>query len=219
MDANGKLILLGFIALIAFMIYTGVKAEKKRIAALKLLARKLSFTFSESGRETTIPSHTSFKLFSQGSAHSRRLANEMWGRDRNNAISIFEYTYSEPRGKSSSQFTQTVLSIDCSKLNVPQFELEPECFLNRISHAFGFQDIDFELFPVFSQAYTLRGKDEEKIRELFTPKVIKFFEEHLFIYIEANNNTLIFYKPNNKLPPEFIEQFYKDGKEVLSNLI
>jgi hypothetical protein len=191
--------------------------EKKRTEALELVARGLGFSFSKSGRETTKSKHESFELFSQG--HSKKLRNELWGKDRNNIVSIFGYSYTQGHGKNSTTYNQTVLSIKVSNLNFPKFELEPENTLHKIGQVFGYQDIDFEAFPLFSKKYLLRGNDETKIRQLFTPKVIKYFEINQNIHIEAQGNTLIFYKPSKRCKPDEIQAFYHDGNATLSNLI
>ena len=84
---------------------------------------------------------------------------------------------------------------------------------------FGYQDIDFESFPVFSKKYLLRGSDEVKIRALFTPEVIRFFEKNQNIHIEGQGNTLIFYKPSKRCKTDEIKAFYQKGKIALSNFI
>jgi len=191
--------------------------EKKRTEALELVAQRLGFSFSKTGRESTQAMHNSFELFSKG--HSKKLKNEMWGKKNSNRVSIFGYSYRQSSGNSSTTYSQTVLSIENNGLSLPKFELEPENTFHKIGQVFGYQDIDFESFPVFSKEYLLRGNDEVKIRSLFTPEVIKFFEFNLNIHIEAQGHTLIFYKPSQRCKPDEINDFYQKGQVVLSNFI
>lgn len=191
--------------------------EKKRTEALELIAKNLGYSFSKSGRETTKSTHENFALFSKG--HSRKLKNEIWGNNKDNKVSIFGYSYSQRNGENSSTYKQTVLSIEDNKLNLPQFELEPENTFHKIGQVFGYQDIDFESFPIFSKKYLLRGCDEMRIRELFTPEVIKYFEKNQNLHIEAQGNTVIFYKPSKRCNPDEIKKFYQEGKVALSNFI
>jgi hypothetical protein len=191
--------------------------EKKRTEALELIAKSIGFSFSKSGRETTKSIHQNFELFSKG--HSRKLKNEIWGKDNNNHVSIFGYSYSQRHGDNTTTYNQTVLSIKDIKLNLPSFELEPENTFHKIGQVFGYQDIDFDSFPVFSKKYLLRGNDEARIRELFTPTVIEYFERNQNIHIEAQGNTLIFYKPSKRCKPDEIKGFYHDGSIALSNLV
>jgi len=192
--------------------------EKKRTEALELIAKSLGFSFSKSGREKTKLSHENFELFSMGD--KRKIKNEIWGNNNKNKVSIFGYSYRTGSSEeNSSTSNQTVLSIEDSELNLPKFELKPENAFHKIGQVFGYQDIDFESFPVFSNKYLLRGSDEVKIRELFTPAVIKYFEKNQNIHIEAQGNTLIFYKPSKRSKPDEIERFYQEGRAALSNFI
>ena len=191
--------------------------EKKRTEALELIAKSLGLSFSKDGRNATKSMHHNFELFSKG--HSQKLKNEIWGNIDNNRISIFGYSYSQRNGENSTTYNQTVLSIEYSKLDFPNFELEPENTFHKIGQVFGYQDIDFESFPIFSKKYLLRGNDEVKIRALFTPEVIKFFEKNQNIHIEAQGSTLIFYKPSIRCKPDEIQEFYQKGQMALSNFI
>jgi len=209
---------------IAVLIFFSYKYEKKRTEALMLVAKKLGFTFSKSGRESTKLKHENFELFSKG--RNRKLKNEIWGDENGNNISIFGYSYTtntdnniEDNSTNSTTHRQTVLSIESSELQSPNFVLKPEHTLHKIGKIFGYQDIDFELFPTFSKEYLLRGKDETEIRKFFSPQIIKYFELNKNIYMEIQENTLIFYQPSKRCKPDEIESFYKSGQAVLSNLL
>jgi len=191
--------------------------EKKYTKKLELIADKLGFVFSKSGRELTESMHQNFELFSK--SHRKILKNEMWGIDGNNNVSIFEYCYTLGNNESENTYKQTVLSIECSELNSPHFELRPKNTFHKIGQVFGYQDINFNSFPIFSKKYLLRGDDENKIQEFFTPEIIKFFESNLDICVEAQGNILIFYKASKRCKPNEIKIFYHDGKTILSKFI
>lgn len=201
-----------FIGLVVCVILIGYYYEKKRTEALKLIAKNLHFSFSKVGRDLTEHKHQNFQLFSKG--HGKKVKNEMWGNRNSIDVSIFGYQYTEGHGKHSSTYNQTVVSMDCNKLKFPLFELKPENTFHKIGQIFGYQDIDFENFPDFSKNYLLRGEDESKIRQLFTSRVINFFESNNDLCIEAQNNTLILYKPSNRCKPEEIARFIEEGQKV-----
>jgi len=211
------LVLGGIVLFFVFIGVSGSKWEKKRLASIELIAKNLDFSFLAQGRETTLLVHNDFPLFSK--RRGRSLGYEMWGTELNNPVSIFEFRYSEKNGKNSSVYTQTVLSVDCSHLNSVQFNLKPEDIFHKMGQVFGYQDIDFVDFPVFSKEYLLRGENESVIRQLFTPKVIEYFEKNKNIFIEVQSNTFIFYKLDIVCPPEELEQFYKDGLAALDVLV
>ncbi|GGI73347.1 hypothetical protein [Shewanella gelidii] len=191
--------------------------EKKRSEKLGLVARKLGFTFSKEGRESTQDHHADFNLFSIGSC--REVINEMWGTHRGDAVSMFGYCYIQGSGKNSKNYRQTVLSIRCQGLDLPQFILMPESTIHKISQYFGNEDIDFESFPSFSDKYLLHAEDEEKVREIFTPKVIKFFESNPKVSVEGKGDTLIFYQDYKRCKPDEFDAFYQQGRATLEHFI
>jgi hypothetical protein len=210
-----------FVAFILFILvahstYTNF-IEKKRTEELELIAKKLGFSFSKSGRESTESTHKNFELFSLG--HSKELKNEMWGKDLDFTFSIFGYSYRTGHGQNTMLYNQTVLSLQCKDLNLPKFDLKPEDTIYKIAQIFGYQDIDFEAFPFFSKKYLLRGDDENKVRELFSPDVIKYFEQNQNICVESQGSNLIFYKKSKRSEPEEIHTFYKDGRTALLNFL
>ena len=70
------------------------------------------------------------------------------------------------------------------------------------------------MFPEFSNKYLLRGGDESKIRDLFTPRVVRFFESNEKLCVEAQNNMLIFYKSSKRAKAKNIEAFLDEGQRV-----
>lgn len=206
-----------FLVLVAVIIFMKSLYEKRRTEALELQAQKMGFSFSKLGRESTRAKYANFELFSEG--YSKKFKNEIWGVHNKNDVSIFGYSYTQGHGRNSSTYTQTVLSIDCGKLNSPNFYLKPENTLHKIGQFFGYKDIDFKSSPVFSDKYLLRGSDTDGIRKFFSPTVLRFFELNLGIYMEVQDGTLIFYKPSKRIKPEEIKAFFNDGESVLSALL
>ena len=84
--------------------------------------------------------------------------------------------------------------------------------------ALGYQDIDFESHPTaaeFSEKYLLRGKDEQKIRALFTDTALTFFAAHPDeVCVEGSGDELIWYQPEKTIEPADIPAFMKEGFEV-----
>ena len=213
MDSNTDINYLPyFLAFAACALLIGYFYEKKRTEALKLIAKNLGFSFSKSSRDQTEQKHQNFQLFSKG--HGGKVKNEMWGNRNGIDISIFGYQYTESHGNNSSTYKQTVVTMNSKKLKFPTFELKPENTFHKIGQVFGYQDIDFEEFPDFSKEYLLRGDNESDIRKLFTPRIINFFESNKNLCIEAQNNTLIFYKPSKRCKPKDIEMFLAEGQRI-----
>jgi hypothetical protein len=200
---------IGFVACAMLIKYI---YEKKRTEALMQIAKQMSFSFSTVGKALTEQKHQRFQLFSKG--HSKKIKNEMSGSRNGMDVSVFGYQYTVGHGKNSNTYTQTVVSMTCSSLNLPIFELKPENTFHKIGQVFGYQDIDFEAFPNFSKNYLLRGSSESKIRQLFTPNIIRFFEKNKNTFIEAEKDTLIFYQSSKRCKPEEIAQFVDEGQRI-----
>ena len=89
----------------------------------------------------------------------------------------------------------------------------------------GYEDIDFESNPDFSDHYRLTGKldaeqplhsNEKKVRNIFNKNVLDFYEKNVGICTEAMDKTLIYYRHDKRVSPENIEGFLKEGIKVLS---
>ena len=57
----------------------------------------------------------------------------------------------------------------------------------------GYKDIDFEMYPDFSNKFLLMGNNESEIRSFFTDEIIRFFEDHQVYHIESNGEALVIF--------------------------
>ena len=82
---------------------------------------------------------------------------------------------------------------------MPVFELRPEGILDRVADVFTHKDIDFDSNPGFSHRFLLRGLEIERVRELFAPPLLTFFEglpTDEKWHVEGDGYTLILYRSN-----------------------
>jgi hypothetical protein len=119
-------------------------------------------------------------------------------------------------GKSSHTWAQTVVCFQLARDVLPHFELRPESVFHRIGAWFGYQDINFESHPKFSQKYLLRGGDEQAVRDLFTDDILEWFEGTNGVSVEGRGDRLLFYRQANRADPELIRRLLQEGFEVLS---
>ncbi|MBK9735098.1 MAG: hypothetical protein IPO92_09095 [Saprospiraceae bacterium] len=129
-------------------------------------------------------------------------------------INLFDYTYTISTGKTFHTFEQTVMFINSKKLGLPEFRMKPETIGSKIASYFGWDDINFEEYPSFSEKYKLTGDEEEFIRHTFDNKVLKFFSKTSGWTIEAANYYLIFYAHNVLVPENILIDFYRVGMGV-----
>ena len=129
-------------------------------------------------------------------------------------VRTLDFTYQSGKGTIS----QTVICFRSSQLSLPDFSMRPEYFFHKIGSKLGSQDIDFESHPTaaeFSKKYLLRGEGEQKIRALFTDKVLTFFAANPDeVCVEGSGDQLILYRDGKIIEPEDIPAFMKEGFEV-----
>ncbi len=186
--------------------------EKKRTEALRAAAREMKLEFSRLPDAELLPSLRTFPLFSQG--HSQKAFNVMKGLADEIEITIFDYRYTTGGGKNQHTHNQTVVLLKSTVLDVPPFSLKPQNVFHNIGKAFGYQDIDFDSHPLFSEKYLLRSSDELMVREFFSYDILEYFEKRNGLSTEAGGNRLIFYQASKKVKPEDLPAFLKDGFHV-----
>ena len=199
------------------------KGSEQRTKEFKRISEQLGMTFSArvKGRakdRATPP----LPLFGEG--RSRVVTNmlhgdsELLGFAEEFEVRIFAYRYMISSGKSSHAVRQSVICFQSPQLNLPKFQLCPEFFFNKLWGGRFTGDIDFESHQaaaVFSKKYLLRGKDEQKIRALFTDTALTFFAAHPDeVCVEGSGDELIWYQPEKTIEPEDISAFMEEGLEV-----
>ena len=121
-------------------------------------------------------------------------------------------------GGENKTIVQTVICFHSPQLSLPDFSMRREEWHHKLRSKLGYQDIDFESHPTaveFSKKYLLRGKDEQKIRALFTDAVLTFFAAHPDkVCVEGSDDQLIWYQPGKIIEPGDIPAFMKEGFEV-----
>lgn len=204
----------GFIVLIVVIGAVSMHFDKKRTQAFEAVAASMNFTFSKDASLVILGAADSFHLFSQG--HSKRVKNVMQGVAKGIDLKIFDYRYTVGHGKNSHTYTQTVILFTSDRLQLPAFTMRPENVFHKIGGAFGYQDIDFDRNPDFSKSYLLRGPDEDRIRDAFTKDVLSYFERQKGICVEAEGDTIAFYRSSKKVPPDGIGGILENGFAVFS---
>lgn len=204
------------VTIIGAAIYTAHVYEKKRTAALQEAAEAMGLQFLPQGDDSFLSRMTPFGLFNQG--HSRKMANLISGETDEVRISLFDYKYTTGSGKQKSTHQHTIVALESPKLEMPSFSLRPENFLDRIGGLLGFQDIDFDDHPVFSEQFVLKGADEEAIRQFFTRPILDFFGSRPGIIVEADHGRMIFYRTGRRKPDE-LQDLFAEAYQVYGTIV
>ena len=149
-----------------------------------------------------------FELFRKGNGKIRNLS-QIKSHTLDVEINLFDYRYRISTGKTVITYDQTVFFVNSKQLGLPEFFMKPETIGHKISAFLGWEDIDFESYPVFSNAYHLTGENEEFIRYHFDDTILRFFSKTSGWSIEAANYYLIFYADNTLVPENILADFYR----------
>lgn len=199
-------------SIIAVAAYVSHQYEKKRTQDLRDAAEKLGLRFDDKGSQALLSRLHDFELFSKGD--SRRMTNMLYGDTGDVEMGVFDYRYSTGSGKNRHTYHQSVIFIGSDELNVPQFFLGPENFFHRMANWFGYDDIDFDTHPKFSDAYLLRGPHEQKIRQLFTPQLLEFFEQMTGWTVEGNGGRLIAFRAAMRTEVPKLRELMDSGYKI-----
>ena len=134
---------------------------------------------------------------------------------------IFDVEFSEGEfiAKEVVRTTMMHISVD---VDLPQFTLDKEGFLERIYAFAGFKDIPIEGQSDFSSRFYLLGEDENAIREFFKPDLIHFFESNPYYHIESNGKSLLLFGRERLASLKELKAMLDFGgrlKEVVQNIV
>jgi hypothetical protein len=188
------------------------RAAERRAAEVRDTAARLGWTFRGEVPYNLIPDLDRFELFRQG--HSKKLRNVMTSPSGDPRAVLFEYSYVVSTGKSSHTYRQTVFYGTSDALRLPTFSVRPERFYHNIATMFGYQDIDLEVHPGFSERFLLRSDNEAEVRAVFAGPVAEFFEKHEGMCAAGKAHELLYWRPNRVAGTEGIEPLIAEGMEL-----
>ncbi len=205
-----------FIGLAIFLIIYNNQKEKERTQALQATAAQLGWSFAAQAPLNMISSLDRFPLFNEG--HSRQIKNFMYGEAQGIKAAVFDYVYVVGHGKNRHTYFQSVVYLEPHDLNVPNFSLRQEGFMQKMLSAFGYQDIDFGQRPEFSRQYILRGHDEAAIRRTFSDRLLSFYESYPGTCTEAGAGQMFLYRSGYRFQPQEVQSFVGLGLQLLNLL-
>lgn len=198
----------------------------KRTLEMQNEARKQGVMFTEEGDGAIAKDLFNFPILRMvRRAHSRHVDehNVMKKTDGSCEVSILDLAFGRSSQTSPTVQRATLIFFKSATLNLPEFWLRPEQFLDKIITRFVYKDINFNDYPVFSKSYFLYGKDEATIRNLFTQSgIIRFLEREKGLCIECDGQGLIIYKRIRgvpyTIPPTELHEFINKGQQIYSLL-
>jgi len=214
-----------YIPVVFFVVIVGVtitiriysrQKEKERTRQLQIAAGQLGWNFAPAAPLNMIPGLERFTLFNHG--HGREIKNMMYGVANGVKAAVFDYIYVTGSGRSRQTHYQSVVYLEPGNLSIPFFTLRPEGFFHKLISALGYQDIDFGQRPTFSSQYLLRGPDEQAIRNIFSDRLLSFYETYAGTCTDGGGNQLFVFRSEYRLEPQEIQPYVGVGLSVLNLL-
>jgi hypothetical protein len=206
----GSVMIVIVIGLFAAITYGAVRHHRNRIAEIQALANQLKLQYFPKGDASIGPLLSNLEFFQQGTQRkiTHLLKGQVKHKGQSITVAIFDYQYTLGRqhnhwevsdnsaGFSSkddtSSFFLTALVFYGESLNLPRFELRLEHLMDKMANVIGLQDINFSEFPTFSKRYRLLGTMPDRIRAVFQPNIIKFYECEKLCTEACGSSVLIF---------------------------
>jgi len=134
---------------------------------------------------------------------------------------IADVTFSEGAAFTAETFNTTLMILKLNK-TIPIFTMEKEGVLEKIFDRMmaytGYKDIDFEMYPNFSNKFLIMGNNETEIRSFFTDEIIRFFEDHQIYHLESSGDALIIFDKIKLARTDETMAFIDYGKELAKRL-
>ncbi len=195
--------------------------DARRTRALRDLAQRLGLRFlGHSFEEYARAPQLETALF-QG-RFGKEVRNILAGHRGGFTVSFFDYAYGRGRRRGSTE--QTVAAFT-QGLPLPQFELLPRRVLSNVDERTFQEEIRFEDRPEFSQRFRLVGPDKDKVRELFTPGRLAFWESldpKTRWHLEGAGFTHVsrfIYHFGNKVNPEEYPEFVDEATRIATGFL
>jgi hypothetical protein len=90
--------------------------------------------------------------------------------------------------------------------------------MQKMLSAFGYQDIDFGQRPEFSRQFILRGPDEAAIRQLFSDRLLSFYESYPGTCTDAGGSQLFVYRSGYRFQPQEVQSFVGLALQIMNLL-
>lgn len=180
----------------------------RRQTNMEILAKDYNFNYS-SKKEKEVSVLNNFRFF--GTKHINHIYNKLSHKD--GAICLFDIEFSEGEFIAKEVIRSTMLHIELNH-NIPEFTLDREGFLEKVSAFAGFKDIDIENHDDFSDRFYLQGDNEMEISKFFNDDVTHFFESNPYYHVESKGNTLLIFGKERLASLKEIKALFDFGKRL-----
>ncbi len=200
---GGAFIVLFVIAFIAVAIFSVVQANKRareRRATLQQFASENGWSFDPGKIRTIDDEFRDIGLFRRGS--NRYGENFITGEYNGCGLRMFDYHYQTESGSGKNRSTQHHrygIVMLCPSFPLKPLVIRPEGVWDKITSAFGWDDIDFESAE-FSRRYHVSGPDRRWAFDVITPRTMELLLSREKVTL-CMSSTHLMYASSGRIPP------------------
>ncbi len=132
-------------------------------------------------------------------------------------LSFTDVDYHEGELIAKKQYHASVAIIKLAT-PLPQFVMDKENLLHRVSVRMGFGSQSLPEYPEFSNHFQIKGKNKKKLKAFFSPQLIAFFEEHKPYHIESYADQLLIFEKERLTTTSEFKQLVRFANELNSLL-
>ncbi len=180
----------------------------RRQTNMEILAEDYNFNYS-SKKEKNVSFLNNFLFFN--TKNINHIYNKLSHKD--DAICFFDIEFSEGEFIAKEVVRSTMLHIEL-KHNIPEFTLDKEGFLEKVSALAGFKDIDIENHDDFSDRFHLLGDNKSEISNFFNDNVTHFFESNPYYHVESSGKAILIFGKERLASLKEIKALFDFGKRL-----
>ncbi|TNJ47104.1 SulP family inorganic anion transporter [Tamlana fucoidanivorans] len=180
----------------------------RRQTNMKALALDYGLAYnSKKTKEFSFLNHFSFF----DTKHIERIYNVSAHKESHSKL--FDIQFSEGEFIAKEDIRATMLYMELNK-TIPEFTLDKEGFLEKVSAFAGYKDILINNHEDFSKRFHLMGDNEAGIAELFNDDVTHFFESNPYYHVESNGNAILIFGKERLASIKEIKALFDFGKRL-----
>jgi hypothetical protein len=200
----------------ALLTATAIYASRQGRSGLATAAAQLGFKVYLGPNPFSPSERKGVNLFSRG--YGGKWKNMVADKVDVPSLFLFDFTYRFGlRLAANVSYSQTVAAFSARMTSLPDFQLTPATFLDRLAPKVGLQAIRVDSRPKFGKKYWLRSKDEILVKALFTGALV----DGLLVYdprtvwsVEKSGGWLFVYRHGKSSAPQALRGFWSSAHTI-----
>ena len=129
-------------------------------------------------------------------------------------FSLFDLSYSEGAFIAKDNLLSTFLLIKTEHA-IPVFIIEKDFIFSGLGDQTSYDEVNFEMYPDFSNRFFLSGVDSVELKNLFDAELVFFFESHAYFRIESSEGKILIKGKSRLLSLQEIKSLISFAKELM----